>query len=139
MITVALPTWNNRKIIWLALEGLCRQKTDVEWELIVMECFSPNIVGEGWIREHYGRRLADAGCQKIKYLFNHNRLPLSAKWREMGKLARGVYFTLQGSDDYPHPERLQQTWDAGADWQSARSYSGTCRRQTWVHPLIISC
>jgi len=122
MITVALPTWNNKNIIWLPMEGLARQKTTVDWELIVMECFSTNKVGEAYFREFYENRLKQAGCVNIKYIYSDRRMPLSAKWKYMYKQASGKHFLLQGSDDYPHPERIQQTWDNDADWFDIQRY-----------------
>ena len=121
LLTVALPTWNNRNIIWLPMEGLARQQTRQEWELIVMECFSPDMIGEAYFRG-YEARLRDAGCVGIKYIYSDTRLPLSAKWRQMGKVAKGEYFLLQGSDDYPHPERIEQTSRCKDDWYDMRYY-----------------
>ena len=121
MISVALPIWNNRVIAWLPMEGLCRQITNVEWELLVMECISPDILGEDYFRQWEGR-LKDAGCNRIKYIYSDTRLPLSRKWKIMGGKARGKYFCLQGSDDYPHPERNQSVWDNRADWYDINKY-----------------
>ena len=36
-VTVALPTWENKDIIWLQLESLCKQETQYKWELVVCE------------------------------------------------------------------------------------------------------
>ena len=122
MLTVALPVWNNRSVIWLPMEGLARQETGVSWELIVMECFSTNMIGEAYFREFFERRIKKAGCTRLKYIYSDRRLPLSAKWKEMYRNAKGRHFLLQGSDDYPHPERLQQTWEADADWFDIQRY-----------------
>jgi hypothetical protein len=106
MITVALPTWRNKDIIWLPLEGLCNQKTSHDWELIVMECPSDKETGDGYI-DLYCDRLKEAGCKRIIYDYQPQRLPLGQKWKEIAKLAEGELFLLQGSDDYPHPYRIE--------------------------------
>ncbi len=121
MLTVALPIWNNRNIAWLPMEGLCAQRTSVKWELIIMECFSTGILGEDYFMQ-YKSRLQDAGCTRIVYLYSDVRLQLSRKWKEMYRKSKGKYFCLQGSDDYPHPSRNQDVWNAGADWYDLSTY-----------------
>lgn len=121
MITVALPTWRNREILWLPLEGLCRQVTTVPWELIVYECASDNEAGEHYVCQ-YIDRLKNAGCVKIIYMYSRERLLLSRKWKDMAAKASGKLFCLQGSDDYPHPTRNQDAWDANADWHDCKKY-----------------
>lgn len=37
MITVGLPVYNSNQIAWLAMEGLCNQKKNYTWELIICE------------------------------------------------------------------------------------------------------
>jgi len=104
------------------MEGLARQETTEDWELIVMECFSPNMVGQDYFRNFYRERLKAAGCVRLKYIYSDRRLPLSAKWKKIYKYARGKFFLLQGSDDYPHASRNQDVWDADVDWFDCRQY-----------------
>ena len=120
MLTVALPTWNNRNIVWLAMEGLCNQQP-CEWELIVMECVSPDVLGEAFFQS-YSDRLRATGCKRVLYLYSDTRLPLSQKWKRMAKKAKGDYFALQGSDDYPHPSRNVDVLNAKADWYDMQKY-----------------
>ena len=56
-VTVALPTWENKNIIWLQLESLCRQETKYNWELVVCEEQSKNMAGEGMILSFTDRAL----------------------------------------------------------------------------------
>ena len=123
MITVALPTWNSKQILWLPMEGLCRQKTEFAWELIVLECRSPHEVGYEFF-ESYWDRLKKAGCKRLKYIFTGKRIPLGQKWKEIAKEAKGEYFILQASDDYPHSRRIQVTGDKlpGHDWYDTRFF-----------------
>lgn len=119
--TVALPTWKNKDIVWLPMEGLCRQKTGFSWELIVHECGSET--GKAFFMS-YSKRLRRAGCVKVTYLHSPSRLALSQKWRLMADKAKGEYFCLQASDDYPPPQRLQAVINARSQWYSCRHYYG---------------
>lgn len=126
MITVALPTWNNKEIIFLALEGLIRQKQSPNWELIVLECASQNEVGAEYFKS-YWTKLQKTGCVRMKYMYSETRMPLNQKWLQLAKEAspESVTFCLQASDDYPHPERNLKAHEAiisGADWYDCRSY-----------------
>jgi len=129
-ISIGLPTYNNENIIWLALEGLCRQVTTQKWQLIVYECESDIRP----ILNTYRERLMAAGCDDIVYMRSDVRTPLANKWRAMAHKARGDIFLLQGSDDYPSPERIERTvkaFDDGADWYQMRyhyHYSFTYKR-----------
>ena len=120
-VTVALPTWGNKDILWLPMEGLCRQQT-ARWELIILECRSNNEAGEAFFMK-YWERLKTAGCRKITYIYSPIQLPLSIKWLRMADIARGEVFSLQGSDDYPHNKRISIV--AGMDhlwYDCANSY-----------------
>ena len=121
MLTVGLPTWANNDIIWMPMEGLCRQRTSYEWELIVMECDSPLLSGYE-LFESYWERLQKAGCKKLTYLFKGERMPLGQKWKEMAWRAAGDIFLLQASDEYPHDTRLEVTGRNGAAWYDTRYY-----------------
>ena len=123
MITVGLPTWNNKDILWLPLEGLCRQETTQEWELIVMECHSFNDAGWDMIESYYPR-LKEAGCKRLLYMFSDTRKPLGQKWKEMALRANGERFMLQGADDYSYSRRIEDTAQSmnGVDWYDQQDF-----------------
>ena len=123
MITVALPTWNNKDIVWLAMEGLVRQKNSPEWELLILECRSLNEAGADFFRS-YWNKLQKAGCVRMKYAFCESRMPLNQKWVKLAKEAHpeSEMFLIQASDDYPHPERNEQPTKHNVDWYDCRSY-----------------
>ena len=109
-ICVALPTWENKNIIWLQLESLCRQETQYNWELIICEepskgYFSP----EGILP--YLDRLTQVGCKRIVYIELTTRIPLSRKWVIIADHAKGTSFLLCASDNYSPSNRLQFTHD----------------------------
>ena len=120
MITVALPTWKNKDILWLPLEGLARQKCNVPWELVVMECETDSKE----LIESYKDRLEKAGCQNLVYIHSPYRMALGIKWKMMAEAASGKVFCLQASDDYPQPDRNQKAWDAlqDNDWFHSRYF-----------------
>ena len=123
MITVALPTWNNKDIVWLAMEGLVRQKNSPDWELLILECRSLNEAGADFFRS-YWPKLQKAGCVRMKYVFCETRMPLNQKWLKMAQEAHpeSEMFLLQASDDYPHPERNEQAAKHNVGWYDCRSY-----------------
>lgn len=120
-LTVALPTWNNADIVWLAMEGLIRQKNSPDWELVILECVSNNQAGSEFFKS-YWPRLQKAGCKRLVYEFSNKRLPLNQKWLRLAEIAQGEIFCLQGSDDYPHPDRNAKAYEANADWYDCRYY-----------------
>lgn len=121
-LTVALPLYNSKEIAWLALESLCRQKDiDFKWELLVAEEVNSNPFGQDKIFE-YTERLREVGCMRIQYIPVEEWIPLSYKWRMLGKMSRltSKIFVLQAADCYSSPRRLAETyWIAAttnADW-----------------------
>ena len=110
MLTVALPTYNNKNILWLPLEGLANQIDPPKYELIIYEDGQDNCVLD--YIEKYSARLFANNCVKITLLVGKHRVSLPYKWREMGKRMDkdSLAFLLQGSDDYPHPYRLTNTY-----------------------------
>ena len=121
LVSVGTPTWNNKGIFWLSIEGLCRQKTDYPWEYIINECPSENMVGEDFIRG-YQERLKAAGCVRIVYINNGRRTHLSTKWKQIAAKAQGEVLILHDSDDYTHPGRIQKTMELIGDkpWYDTR-------------------
>lgn len=112
-MTVALPMYQSGKIGWLALESLCRQEQiDFEWELIVAEEQIAPLMGREEVDNYWGR-LASVGCKRINYLPLYNWIPLSQKWRMMGREADkdSKMFVCQADDDFTHPLRLKESYD----------------------------
>jgi len=107
-VTVALPTWENKDIIWLQLESLCKQETQYKWELIVCEEQTPNMAGEEMIIS-YGERLKKAGCNQIIYIPLKEHVPLSKKWWIIGQHSKGSTFLLCASDNYSPKNRIEFT------------------------------
>lgn len=117
MITVGLPTWGNKDNIWMPLEGLIRQETSQDWELIVSECNS--FEKPVWEQvKSYWPALYRAGCRRLLYQFNPVRKALGQKWKDMAIRSTGDVFLLQASDDYPYPSRIEGTAIKidGAEW-----------------------
>lgn len=107
-ITVALPTWESKNIIWLQLESLCRQETQYTWELIVCEEQTPNMMGEETLYS-YKERLNKVGCVNIIYLSLEEWVPLSQKWVTIAHHAKGDSFMLAASDNYSPFDRLERS------------------------------
>lgn len=105
-VTVALPTWENKNIVWLQLESLCRQETKYIWELIVCEEQSENMCGKEYI-ESYRERLKKVGCLNIKYIPLKEHTPLSKKWWIIANEAEGETFLLCASDNYSPKNRIE--------------------------------
>src|SRR3990172_13426350 len=106
MITAALPVYAS-EIAWLAMESLCRQKTNVKWELIIYED-EQYPLGENFYRQ-YQSRLHDVGCNTLLYKYSPERIPLSYKWREISLMANksSLGILLQAADNYSEPNRIQ--------------------------------
>ena len=118
MITMALPTFRSNKILWLQLESLCRQVTNHPWELILCEEISAYYSGVNYL-EKYRDRLKKAGCINIKLIPLVEHVPLSKKWSIIANEAQFDYFALVASDNYSHPERIQDSVDKlneGYEW-----------------------
>lgn len=105
-LTVALPVYNSSKILWLCLEGLCRQRTTYVWELIVMEDPSDDYAGEDYLKP-YIDRLKEAGCINVRYINLDKWIPLGDKWINIAKIARGENFMLTAADNFSPPERIE--------------------------------
>lgn len=119
MITVALPVYNSKDIAWLVMESLFRQVTDMPWELLVYEEEHENACGRSFFESY---KLP--GCVKIKYITSKDKQPLSFKWREMARRARGKMFCICGADNYYQKYMIQDAWDAyrqGHDWLTAKT------------------
>jgi hypothetical protein len=110
--TVGLPVYNNKEIAFLAMEGLIRQQTTNEWELIVCEERNGNHNGNEFF-EAYFDKLKEVGCTRLVYIpVDNGRLYLSCKWKVIAQHAKGEVFLMQGSDDYPDPRRVETACSA---------------------------
>lgn len=104
-MTVGMPLYKSRKIIWLALEGLRNQKNiDFGWELIIFEenGYSFDIINK-FIDKF-------PNCQRVNYVHfdNKKNMPLSTKWISIAKSATSTskILVMQDSDDYSPNKRL---------------------------------
>lgn len=122
-LTVALPLFRARRIAWLALESLCRQKHAPHWELLMSqeaaEAHEPVPLNE---LQAYVPRLAAAGCVRVVLLQPGVHQALSLKWRDLRQHASltSHTFLLQAADCYSHHLRLATShsliMDHDADW-----------------------
>lgn len=121
VITVALPAYNSKGIIWLAIESLIRQeKVTFDWELIIIEEKKNGNTFKDY--EQYVERLEDAGCTRFVHIGLDEWLPLPQKWKRAAELASetSVGYILHAADCYSQPNRLQETYkfivENGFDW-----------------------
>jgi glycosyltransferase involved in cell wall biosynthesis len=121
-ISIAVPTYNNHTILWLALEGLLRQKTKHKFEVILSECPKDKEYVAEAIIEEYSEKFADRGCEVV-YLKNAKKMSLPNKWIQLAKAARSPYLIMLGSDDYA-PSEMVETYVAcfqnGVEWVDNR-------------------
>ena len=120
MISVALPIWNSKKIAWLCMESLCRQRTTVKWEVIIFEEKHGEALGKVFY-ESYRDRLKKAGCIKLLYLTRDDRITLSEKWQIIAQACnkKSDMMCLCAADNYYHPYMIQDSHNAhtkGHDW-----------------------
>src|SRR3989304_10600877 len=120
MISVCLPVY-AQPIAWLAIEGLCAQKTKGEWELIIFEDEQyPNGMDS---YKQYEYRIRAGGCIRIVYKYSSERTPLSRKWKSMARMNdnKSIGILMQGGDNYPQPHRIQTAADKlmTYDWISS--------------------
>lgn len=110
--TVGLPVYNNKDIASIAMEGLIRQETKHEWELIVCEERNGDHNGQEFFQAYFDR-LYKVGCTRLVYIpVDEGRLYLSHKWKVIASHAKGEVFLMQGSDDYPDPRRVETACNA---------------------------
>ena len=101
MITIAMPVWNSREIVWLAMESFCRQETRLPWELIVYEEKHREACGRDYFKS-YVSRLNKTGCVGFSYITQDGKLALSEKWAALGRKAdpRSKMFCACDADNY---------------------------------------
>lgn len=123
-LTVALPVWNSRHIVWLAMEGLCRQKKPgFKWELLIAEEQIEHFGQDGF--SEYLDRLKEVGCERVIYYPISYRIPLPQKWQFMANNMdkNSKAFLLQSADCYSEPNRLissMEKIEEGYDWVQNR-------------------
>ena len=121
LLTVALPIYRCKDIIWLVMEALCRQKNiDFDWEILSIE-EQDGQVGIGTLSA-YADRLKAIGCKRFVHWSIDKWMPLSKKWYNIAHVMSqtSLCFLLQGADDFPQPYRLKETCDifqsGSPDW-----------------------
>lgn len=111
-ITVGMPLYNMGQIATIALEGLCNQNTSLNWELIICEEQTDNMLSKD-VLDSYKERLENAGCKRIMYIPLDEWIPLGKKWTLLAKEASdSKAFILQAGDCLPHSKRIQETFNA---------------------------
>ena len=139
VISLALPTWNSSPILWLALEGLCNQKTQYPWELIVCEDPSLNFCGKKYFTP-YIDRLRSAGCVNFQYIELDKWVPLSYKWKILADYISTENYLLVASDNYSPFDRIEVTYNAlqqydWVDWSEGVFVNlNNFEQAKWVRP-----
>jgi len=110
--TVTLPLFNARRVAWLALESLARQRCiDAgSWQLLACEEESGHDrLGPDALAE-YGDALRAAGCSGITYISIPEWIKLSAKYILMSEYLKPSVkmVVIQGADNYAQPLRLAE-------------------------------
>lgn len=103
-LTVALPAFNAKKIIWLALESLKNQiELDFGWELIIWEEYGVSIEV---VKSFCGQL---PFCQKIKYRNVSEKIPLMHKWIGIVNDTdpNSKVYVMQAADCYAPKKRLK--------------------------------
>ena len=118
IITVGIPIYAS-PIVWLAMEGLCRQKNTCKWELIIYED-EEQALGIRFYKQ-YLKRLSKVNCVSFHYKYSKERTALSKKWCVISQLAneKSIGIILQAADCFSEPNRIQTSFDKmseGIDW-----------------------
>ena len=112
LITVGMPLYNMGQIATIALESLCNQKTNYNWELIVCEEQNEDRLGKDTLYS-YKEKLEEANCVRIIYIPLSEWVPLGEKWKIIASNASNtIGFILQAGDCYAHSERIESTTNA---------------------------
>jgi len=112
-LTVALPVWNS-KIAWLAMESLCNQETDFDWELLIAEDNSPNFLGKSFF-ESYLTRLENVHCKRLNFIYlNSGRITLGDKWRILAENSSNTSIGICpiACDDFQQNTHLKSVYEA---------------------------
>lgn len=121
MITVGIPAWRVKNIMWLPLESLCRQQTDQHWELIILEERHEGECGFNYFTPYF-ERLEKAGCVDFTYTTRDKKMSLAQKWALLGRMSRreSSVFCICDGDNYYQNQMFEDVWEAisvdGHDW-----------------------
>lgn len=110
-LSVGLPLFKSKKIVWLALESLKNQiSVNFQWELLIIEedGYSLDII------KKFVNKLPN--CKRIyyeKYKKSNNNIPITNKWINIAKKCSKTskIIVLQDSDDYSPTERLHNHYE----------------------------
>lgn len=110
-LSVGMPTYNSEKIVWLAFESLIRQKTDFDWELLIIEEKQNSICNK--LIKQYKNELEAANCTNIKYKALDTWIPLSQKYVKFNDIIDedSKVFVIQAADCFSNPNRLQVAYE----------------------------
>jgi hypothetical protein len=120
-LSVAMPLYRGKYIVWLAFESLIRQRgINFEWELIVVEELNNESVGYEQLTKYY-KILKEIGCRRLQYIELNSWIPLAEK---VGLLidqttSNSRILTFGIADYYSFPLRLRTCYDAfknDIDW-----------------------
>jgi hypothetical protein len=120
MLTIGIPLRDMGDIAWLQLESLLWQNLHTDWEVLIIEDQTDNMLGGARVAEWRDRARA-RGCVNVYYRAEEHKFPLTRKWAEMGRLAHpeSTMFLICGGDDYSPETRFFDTLtlveDYGAD------------------------
>ena len=109
IISVCMPVY-AQPVAWLAMESLCRQQTEVGWELLIYE--DEQYANGIKFYQQYSERLSTAKCSSVKYKFFEKRISLAEKYVEMflRTAPNSIGILLQAADNYSEPFRIQNTF-----------------------------
>ncbi len=104
-LSIAIITYNQEKYLKTAIESVLKQKTDVEYELIVSDDASSDSTPD--IIKMYAQKYSF-----IKPILNENNLGASKNYMEAIKNAIGEYIVVFEGDDYWIDEnKIQKQYD----------------------------
>lgn len=126
-LTVALPVWNSKRIVWLAIESLKNQTaTTFGWELIICEEKHDQQMGADYFINEF-ENLIKVGCKRLKYIEIDTKVTLPVKWQIIGQHIdpSSQAFLLQAADCYSFRDRLNVSYNnivtQNCDWYDTTS------------------
>jgi glycosyltransferase involved in cell wall biosynthesis len=103
LLSVCLITYNHKKYIRQAIEGVLMQKVDFEWELIIADDFSTD--GTREIVLEYKEKYP---CF-IKLILQENNVGAAKNWMDLISAPKSKYIAYFEGDDYwTNPLKLQK-------------------------------
>lgn len=104
-LSVALPAYKAKNIIWLALESLKNQiNIPCNWELIIIEEYNESFD----IIEDFLDEFLNTNCSKIIYKPITTKISLLQKWIDIANLCSltSKIYVMHATDCYSSPKRL---------------------------------